>query len=332
MNVNQNRKLKVFTWHVHGTYLYYLSKGDFNLFIPVNGKNEEGYYGRGNTFPFGENVTEIPAEEVKYHQFDCILFQTSKNYLTDQFDILTDEQKKLPRVFVQHDPPWKHPVNEAHAVNDPEVVMVHVTHFNKLMWCNNNKVVTVIEHGVPPVNVTYTGELDRGIVVINHLHQRGRMLGADIFDKLKKELPLDLIGMGTKEYGGLGEILHPQLPAFISRYRFFFNPIRYTSFGLAVCEAMMTGMPVVSLATTEYSTVISDGINGFIHTDIDYLCERMKLLLNNRSLAQQLGTESRITAEQKFDIDRFTKQWRDVFHLAITRNHNYYEKANSIYQ
>jgi glycosyltransferase involved in cell wall biosynthesis len=158
------------------------------------------------------------------------------------------------------------------------------------------------------------------------------MLGADIFDKLKKELPLDLIGMGTKEYGGLGEILHPQLPAFISRYRFFFNPIRYTSFGLAVCEAMMTGMPVVSLATTEYSTVICDGINGFIHTDIDYLCERMKLLLNNRSFAQQLGTESRITAEQKFNIDRFTKQWRDVFHLAITRNHNYYEKANSIYQ
>ena len=36
---------------------------------------------------------------------------------------------------------------------------------------------------------------------------------------------------------------HAELPAFMSRYRFFFNPIRYTSMGLAVIEAMMVGLP-----------------------------------------------------------------------------------------
>ncbi len=59
--------------------------------------------------------------------------------------------------------------------------------------------------------------------------------------------------MGAEEAGGLGEVRHVELAAFAARYRFFFNPIRYTSLGLAVIEAMMVGMPIVALATTEMS-------------------------------------------------------------------------------
>ena len=31
------------------------------------------------------------------------------------------------------------------------------------------------------------------------------------------------------ELGGIGEVPNPALPNFLSHYRFFFNPIRYTS-------------------------------------------------------------------------------------------------------
>jgi hypothetical protein len=48
---------------------------------------------------------------------------------------------------------------------------------------------------------------------------------------------------------------------------------------------MMIGMPVVSLATTEYSAVLKNEISGFIHTDPEYLIEKMKEILKNRSLA-----------------------------------------------
>lgn len=319
--------LSIFTWHIHGTYLYYLSQGNYTIYIPVNNEKNEGYYGRGSTFPFGKNVIEVPAAEVKNIRFDCILFQTNKNWLIDQYEILSEEQRKLPRVYLEHDPPSHHPTDTKHIMNDPDVIMVHVSHFNKLMWNSNSKTSTVIDHGVVMPNVSYGGELEKGIVVVNHLHQRGRKLGADIFKEVSKHIHLDLVGMGTKEYGGLGEVLHPQLPEFISHYRFFFNPIRYTSLGLAVIEAMMAGLPVVALATTEYVTMIKNYETGFIHTDIDFLIHKMKLLLINQSWANEIGEHGKKYAAERFNIDRFTEEWENVFKLAIEKN-SIYETAN----
>lgn len=311
-------RLRVFTWHIHGSYLYYLSKGNFDLFIPVNDARSEGYYGRGETFPFGSNVIEVAANEVADLHFDVILFQTDENYLTDQFDILSVEQQNLPRVFLEHDPPWDHPTNAKHPVKDREVTLVHVTHFNKLMWDNHDLQTYVIEHGVTEPELSYSGKLNKGIVVINNLPQRGRLLGLDIFKEVSKHIPLDLIGMGTEELG-LGEVLHPDLPAFISQYRFFFNPIRYTSLGLAVCEAMMLGMPVVGLATTEFAVTIRDGYSGFTDTNIEELCTKMRYLLNYPDAAQEMGDNAKEIAKSRFNISRFSLQWESLFYRVIQK-------------
>lgn len=311
-------KLKVFTWHIHGSYLLYLSQGNYDIYIPTKSEKTEGYYGRGETFPFGNNVIEIPAEEVKHQTFDCIVYQTNNNYLTDQYKILSEEQRKLPRIYIEHDPPRQHPTDTKHAVDDPEIMLVHVTHFNRLMWDSNSTQTRVIEHGVTDSGVVYKGDLDKGIVVINNLPARGRLLGYDIFMNVRKHVPLDLVGMGTGDLG-LGEVLHPQLPEFQSRYRFFFNPIRYTSLGLAICEAMMMGIPVVGLATTELSAVIENGVSGFIHTDVDYLVEKMKLLIREPELALEIGNNGRKVAMQRFNIQRFANDWEQLFNEVTNR-------------
>ncbi|MCE7070054.1 glycosyltransferase family 4 protein [Dyadobacter sp. CY327] len=328
-----NGRLKIFTWHIHGSYLYYLSQGDYDICIPVTERKSEGYYGRGETFPFGPNVIEVPAGEVRNMQFDCILFQSERNFLIDQHEVLADWQKQLPRVYVEHNTPEKHPTNTRHVMSDPQVTLVHVTHFNKLMWDSTGiRNVRVIEHGVCIPQVAYQGDIPRGIVVINHIQQRGRITGWDVFDEVRKHVPLDLIGMGTSESGGLGEVLNPQLPEFISHYRFFFNPIRYTSFGLAVCEAMMTGMPVVALATTEYVTVIKDGESGFIDTNIGNLIDKMNSLIADPARAADMGAKAKQTALEKFDINRFTSDWENTFRQTIQLTIHNHDKKNSIYQ
>lgn len=330
--MKEKETIKIFTWHVHGSYLYYLSQGDYEIYIPVDSQKSSGFVGRGETYPFGENVMEVKAEEVRNLDFDLILFQDDDNYLIHQFEILSDHQRSLPKIYLEHDPPWGHPTDTPHLVQDPDVLVVHVTHFNRLMWDNGPARTKVIEHGVAEAPVEYTGKLDRGIVVINNLPTRGRLLGFDIFQETKKTIPLDLVGMGTEEYGD-GEVLHGDLPAHISQYRFFFNPIRYTSLGLAVLEAMMLGIPVIALATTELAVTIENGKNGFIHTDIDYLKDKMELLLRDKELAKKIGEEGRKTAMARFNIQRFTTEWHNLFEKTIELskiNKHKYEKS-SIY-
>jgi len=160
--------------------------------------------------------------------------------------------------------------------------------------------------------VEYGGGLDRGIVVVNHLRRRGRRLGWDVFEELRRDLPLDLVGMDAESAGGLGEIANLELPAFMARYRFFFNPIRWTSLGLAIVEAMMVGMPVVGLATTELATTIDSGHNGFVHNDPGELRRTMRTLLADRELARDWGRAARQLARERFGIGRFVADWMDV--------------------
>jgi hypothetical protein len=302
------------TWHVHGNYLYYLAHAQVEFVIPVDPRRGAGFGGRGSTFLFGANVVECPADEIQHEPLDCILFQTRKNYEADQFDILSAQQRSLPQIYLQHDPPWNDPTNEPHWFDEPDGLLVHVTAFNALMWDSGRTASKVIDHGVTvPSTVNYTGDIQRGIVVVNHLHKRGRRLGADVFDSLRLHVPLDLVGMETDVDGGLGEVPPMDLPRFISRYRFFFNPIRWTSLGLAIIEAMMIGLPIVGLATTELVTVIKNGESGFLETDPTHLVEPIHALLEDRALAGKLGARARDYALERFGIGRFAREWETTF-------------------
>lgn len=311
------RPLRILTWHVHGNYLYYLSQVPHTFYLPVKEGRPEGYGGRLPGMPWPDNLCDVPAGEVKNLDLDVILYQSQKNYLEDQYDILSEDQRRLPRVHLEHDPPREQPTDTRHVVDDPNVLLVHVTHFNDLMWDSGQTPTRVVEHGVMvPPEVRYSGELERGLVVVNGLAGRGRRLGADVVARVREQVPLDLVGMGSEKAGGLGEVPHDRLPAFEARYRFFFNPIRYTSLGLAVCEAMMIGMPIVGLATTEMVTAVENGVSGYVHTDVRYLVERMHELLADPAEARRLGEGARRQARERFRIERFVDDWLDVFRLV----------------
>jgi hypothetical protein len=305
---------RVLTWHVHGNYLYYLTQAPHDFYLPIKPGKPEGYGGRSGTLPWGDNVYEINAEEVKNCPFDVILYQSHKNYLDDRLELLSDEQLQLPQVYLEHDPPRQHPTDTHHPVDDPNMQLVHVTHFNQLMWDSGRTPTTVIEHGViTPEGVTYSGELECGITVVNNIARRGRRTGADVFEQARRQVPLDLIGMNTSDLDGLGEVPYNQLLQVESRYRFFFNPIRYTSLGLAVCEAMMIGMPVVGLATTEMPAVIQNDVTGYVDTDINHLVEVMKDLLRDPNKAKKLSQAARNYALERFNIQRFAQDWDRIF-------------------
>uniref|UniRef100_B8HSR2 Glycosyl transferase group 1 n=1 Tax=Cyanothece sp. (strain PCC 7425 / ATCC 29141) TaxID=395961 RepID=B8HSR2_CYAP4 len=311
--------LRILTWHVHGSYLYYLVQCPHQFFLPIKPGYPEGYGGRLAGLAWPDNVHNIAAEQVKDQVFDCILFQSQKNYQVDQYEILSPSQQQLPRIYLEHDPPRQHPTDSRHPVDDPNVLLVHVTPFNQLMWDSGQTPTRVIEHGVIiPDRLHYRGELERGVVVVNGLRSRGRRLGADLFAQIQSQVPLDLIGMDSEQMGGLGNFPHDRLLEILCHYRFFFNPIRYTSLGLAVCEAMQVGLPIVGLATTELTTVVENGVSGYVDTNPAALLEVMNFLLDEPDEAHRWGAAARTYALERFSIHRFIRDWQQALALVTS--------------
>jgi hypothetical protein len=265
-------------------------------------------------------VHEVPAEHVRDLDLDLVIYQTPRQYFEDRYEILSPRQQHLPAIYLEHNTPKPYAERTPHPVDDRNTLLVHVTHYNRLMWDNRQTPNIVIEHSVCiDPTARYEGELARGITVVNGPHKRPRISGFDLFLDARDRhgIPLDLAGMETEAFGGFGDIPYRHLHHRMARYRFYFSPMRYTSLPLALVEALTVGMPVVALATTEVPGVLRDGEHGFVSCDFDYLLERMRELLMQPQLARELGQNARRLAEQRFGLQRFIEQWDQAFALAM---------------
>jgi len=310
------RRLTILTWHVHGSYLEALGRTGHDFVVPVKPGRPARYGGRPAGVAWPDSIREVPADAVRDLDVDLVLYQHELNWTVDQHELLSDAQLRGPRLFLEHDPPRQHPTDTVHAVDDPDVLLVHCTAFNALMWDSRRTPTRVIDHGVEvEPGLLATLELERGVVVVNDLATRGRRLGADLVAQARdvEGLPIDLFGMHSEALGGLGEVSRRELVRRETAYRFFFHPARYTSLGLGVIEAMMLGLPVVGLATTELPTVIEHGVSGVIDTSPARLWDAMRELLADRGLAEELGRNGRRVALERFGIDRFVADWDAAF-------------------
>jgi Glycosyl transferases group 1 len=313
------RRLNILIWHIHGSYLNALARIEHNWYLPVKPGKPEGYGGRGPTFDLPDWVHEVPAERVRELDLDLVICQTPRNYFEDRLELLTALQQRLPTIYLEHNTPRPHPVDTRHPMAGEDVLLVHVTHFNRLMWDNGDVPTHVIEHSVAiDPTARYTGRLACGITVINGIEKRPRIAGYDLFQRAREQVPLQIAGMRTEELGGLGDVPYRDLHWRMAEYRFLFSPIRYTSLPLAVIEAMTLGMPVVALATTELPAVITSGETGYLSCDPDELIDYMRRLIADRALARRLGENAREVARARFGLDRFARDWNAAFDAALS--------------
>lgn len=308
-------RLSILAWHIHGSYLNSLARLPHDLYLPITPERGPRYGGRGATFDLGPNLREVPAERVRELALDLVLCQAPENYGEDRERLLSAAQRRLPTIYLEHNTPQPHPTNSRHPVADnPDLLLVHVTEYNQLMWDSGSTPSCVIEHAVAlPPDVRYSGERAEGITVTNGIQRRGRITGYDLFCAARAQLPLSAVGMETEQIGGLGDVPYRELHRLVAQFRFLFSPMRYTSLPLAVVEAMTIGMPVVALATTALPSVIQDGVNGYCACSLDTLIERMRALLADPALAARIGRNARETARERFGLARFVAAWNNAF-------------------
>ena len=308
------RPLRILTWQAEGGYLHALSQLPHQFYLMTDTTLPCA------DWPYDDNIHLLPLGKARTAQFDCILFHRREHYLEEQYRYLSATQRRLPRIYVEHAAPANEQAGTRHPVDDPEVLLVHVTSYNALMWDNGRQTTRVIHHGVKAAaDLNYSGERQCGVVLGNKLwspsgsasHHRP---GNDIYQQLCRRIPLDVVPSpisATLEHTHCAPL---QLPARTVQYRFLFHPARSHTLDPGVIAAMMSGMPVIGLATGEMASLIQNGVSGYVETDLNQLAAHMQELLDNPHYAFALGRGAQRRARQRFGMPRFLADWNAALH------------------
>jgi glycosyltransferase involved in cell wall biosynthesis len=99
----------------------------------------------------------------------------------------------------------------------------------------------------------------------------------------------------------------------------FFFPSAMEGFGLAVGEAMSSGLPVVVSNRGSIPELVVDGEGGFVSdpTDRARFAERLRLLLGDAALRRKLGQANAARIEERFRWDRCVDGTRRVYEATL---------------
>jgi glycosyltransferase involved in cell wall biosynthesis len=301
--------VNVLLWHVHGSWTTALVQGRHTYLLPLLPDRGPDGLGRARTWDWPEAAVELTPEQLADAEVDVVLLQRPRELELVERWLGRRPGRDLPAVYVEHNAPQGRIEEMRHPVADrDDVVLVHVTHFNDLFWDAGSTRTVVVEHGVVDPGYRYSGELAEAAVAINEPARRWRVTGTDLLPRLNGAVPLRLFGIGAGELGGVENLPQAELHAEMARRRAYLHPIRWTSLGLSLLEAMHLGMPVVALATTEAVEAVPPGA-GLVSTRVDVLSRGLRELIADPDLARERGRAARAAALDRYGLRRFLDDW-----------------------
>ncbi len=310
--------MNILIWHVHGSWTTAFVQGPHTYLLPVTPDRGPDGRGRARTWDWPAAAVELPPERLRDADIDLVVLQRPH----EEELVRRWTGRRLPAVYLEHDAPWGDvPLTRHPMAGRPDLLLVHVTHFNALMWDAGSTPTRVVEHGVVDPGPRWTGELPRGAVVVNEPVRRGRYVGTDLLPMLAAAAPLDVFGMGVRELTGIGtyeDLPQERIHDLLARRRVYVHPVRWTSLGLSLIEAMHLGMPVVALATTEVVEAVPPGA-GVISTDPAVLATALRRLIDDPAEAAELGKGAREAALARYGLARFLGDWEPILREAATR-------------
>jgi hypothetical protein len=318
----------VLCWHLHGSWMTAFVEGPHTTLIPTT--PDRGPYGLGRSgYPWPDRAVEVAPDELASADVDLVVLQRPEELELAERWLGRRPGRDVPAVYVEHDaPPGPVPDTRHPLADRSDVVLAHVTHFNALMWDGGRAPQVVIEHGVPDPGERYTGDLERIAVAINEPVRRWRTTGTDLLPEFAFLAPLDVYGIDSEALGdklelpadrltGHGSLTPEPLRAELARRRLYLHPFRWTSLGLSLIEAMMLGLPVVALATTETVRAVPAGA-GTVSNDLGRLRAGARELLQDPAAARAAGQRARAGALERYHLDRFTADWTSLM-AELTR-------------
>jgi Glycosyl transferases group 1 len=306
--------MRILIWHVHGSWTTAFVHGRHEYLVPVLPDRGPDARGRAQTYAWPEQAIEVTPEEGADAEVDVVILQRPRELhgLAQEWLGGRRPGRDVPAIYVEHSSPQGRIADMRHPAADrDDLTLVHVTHFNRLFWNPGSTPTRVIEHGILDPGYRYTGELARVAVVVNEARRRGRVTGTDLLPQLNNTVPLDVFGMDSEAIAGHGDVPHARLHADMARRRVYLHPIRWTSLGLSLLEAMHLGMPVVALATTEVPEAVPQEA-GVVSNDLDALSAALRRFVADPDEARERGLAARAAALSRYGLARFLADWDDL--------------------
>jgi glycosyltransferase involved in cell wall biosynthesis len=312
--------MRILLWHVHGSWTTAFVQGRHEYLLPTVPDRGPDGRGRAETWTWPPSAVEVTPEECADREVDLVVLQRPEELdgLAERWLGGRRPGHDVPAVYVEHNAPQGRIGEMRHPAADREdLTLVQVTHFNDLFWDAGATATRVIEHGIVDPGYRYTGELPRAVVVINEARRRGRVTGTDLLARLNGTVRLDLFGMDAGALGGVENPPQVRLHQEMARRRVYLHPIRWTSLGLSLLEAMHLGMPVVALATTEAPEAVPRDA-GVLSTNVETLRAALRGFIVDPERARAAGEAARAAALERYGLERFLRDWDALIEEVVT--------------
>ena len=306
--------MRILLWHVHGSWTTAFVRGPHTYLLPVLPERGPDGRGRAQTWEWPAAAVEVTPAQAADADVDVVILQRPHelDHLAQYWLGGRVPGRDIPAIYLEHTAPQGRIAEMRHPTADrDDLLLVHVTHFNALFWDAGSTPTRVIEHGIVDPGERYSGELARGAAVINEARRRARVTGTDLLDRFGEAAPLDLFGIDAGALGGIEDLPQERMHAELARRRVYVHPIRWTSLGLSLLEAMHLGMPVVALGTTEVHEAVPPSA-GVVSTKVDVLVAAMRRLVQDREEAAERGRAARAAALERYGLRRFLADWDEL--------------------
>lgn len=155
--------------------------------------------------------------------------------------------------------------------------------------------------------------------VTQDMKGRGDACGYWFWVKATDGLPVSPAGPGSQEIGGVGALAYDDMRAYLRRCRaYLYTGTQPASYTLGLIEAMMTGVPVVSIGPKAFGqgTYVEELFEGHeivanraAFDDPDQARGCIDVALKYQDMAADLGAANRAQAIELFGMDAQKAEW-----------------------
>lgn len=117
----------------------------------------------------------------------------------------------------------------------------------------------------------------------------------------------------------LGYVMHDDIPSLYQSSDILLSPSVREGFGLAVAEAMASGLPVVATNCSSLPELVIDGEGGCLCSvgNVRGFAEKINWLAENATLRKSMGEYNRARIEKLFTHERMIKEYQLLFEEVL---------------